>query len=469
MATYKYEATLSTGITVFGVHEVANRDELIDYLKRRNLTLVSEQELTLSTQLTTDTKELPRMFQLRIGERLREAILSGLPTHQAVRAIANEPIEHPLLMVMPWLMILLCFCSVVLIGLAGMVEEVRSYALCLAVSLPVIGMIGWLIVSTILVSRPRRALFRIADQLERGQIPNLKTFELMSGDLGAVARSSLDERAKATSLADLVPSTTATNLRSHQMAVGILGPLIVSGVLFLGVHFFCLTVVPMFREIFQGFGISLPMITAFTLEVSSFFELFGITGWLFSVAVLGSILGLMYMFLVSSRWTELISRIPWLGLSARWLLQARMARMLSILLRNNADPALAVEVAADGSRSELIRREGQKLASLIREGSAEFAYSQLLSGLPLSMLFQVSESSQPDSKRQQASQSFSLYADALERAASGNGVIFGLIVEMFVVTFSATLVGFVVISFFMPLIQLLNDLAVCFRFMEAFV
>jgi type II secretory pathway component PulF len=246
------------------------------------------------------------------------------------------------------------------------------------------------------------------------------------------------------------------------MAARILGPLIVCGIMFLGMHFFCLTVIPQMREMFRGFGVSLPMITEFTFLVGSFFEYFGYAGLFAMIALFGGGLVVLYLCLISARWMETISSIPWLGMSARWLLQARMARMLSVLLRNNADPAMAVQVAADSSESRTARTEGLKLAKMIREGSSETAYSQLLSGLPLSMLFHISDSTASEGDRQQASQSFSLYADALERAASGNGVLFGLIVELAAVTLSALLIGFVVISFFAPLIQLLNDLGPLF-------
>ena len=459
MPTYKYEASLPNGVAVFGIHDAADHADLVGYLQRRQLELVNSQELSLSANLTHDCHELPRMVQLRIGERLREAVMSGLPTHDAIRAIAAEPFEHPMLMLMPWMLILACFCSVVMLGLAVMVPEIRLYCMLIAMVLPVGCATAWSVASSMLIIRPRRALFRIADQIEKGQTADLKAFETMSGEMGAVARSELDERSKATSLADLVPSSTASHLRSHQMAARILGPIIVCCILFFGMHFVCLSVIPQMREMFLGFGVQLPAITRFTFWVSSFFEFFGYAGLFTMIALFGGGLAVLYLCLISARWMETISSIPWLGMSARWLLQARMARMLSVLLRNNADPAMAIQVAADSSESRTARSEGLKLARLIREGSSETAYSQLLSGLPLSMLFHISDSTANEGDRQQASQSFSLYADALERAASGNGMLFGLIVELAAVTLSALLIGFVVISFFAPLIQLMNDLA----------
>ncbi len=82
------------------MHDAKDREELEHILSLRRLKLVDAQEMTLHPSLKKEHSELPRLVQMRIGERLREAILSGMPTQDAIRAVAAEPFEHPVIMLM---------------------------------------------------------------------------------------------------------------------------------------------------------------------------------------------------------------------------------------------------------------------------------------------------------------------------------------------------------------------------------
>lgn len=459
MPTYKYSALMPDLVTVFGMHEAKDREALEQFLSLRRLKLVDAQELTLHQSLGKEQPELPRLLQLRIGERLREAILSGMPTQDAIRAVAAEPFEHPVIMLMPWALLLAMFVSVVLLLVAVMSPPIRVYAAVAATVPPALILLISLTVTQILIKRPRKALLRLADQIERGQLPRLQVFEQMSGDLGTVARSELPDQSKATSLADLVPTATSSNLRSHQFAAQMVGPLLVMCLLIWGIHGVCLTIVPQFRDIFAGFGVQLPWVTSSVFFLSSIIEYFGFSGLFLSIAVLGALLCLLYSVLASARWSELIGSIPWIGYSARWLLQARIARLLGVLLRNNAEPAMALQIATKSAGSKTMRQDGERLAAMVQEGLREQAFSPSLSGLPISLLFDVPESDDRQNKRLKASHAMSLYAEALEQAASGSGTFFTAVVEMFAVLAVGVLLGFVVVALLLPLLQLMNDLA----------
>ena len=103
MPTYKYQSALSTGVSVFGIFDAADPSALDAYLQSRGMTLVEFSEIAIDKQLSTQLAAIPRVLQLRIGERIQEAMLTGLPAHVAISAMAFEPFEHPLLMAMPWM------------------------------------------------------------------------------------------------------------------------------------------------------------------------------------------------------------------------------------------------------------------------------------------------------------------------------------------------------------------------------
>ena len=103
MQTYKYQSVLPTGVAVFGVFDADSEAALEEYLLTRGMTLVTWSVVAIDKRLGTPLAAIPRVLQLRIGERIQEAMLTGLPAHVAIEAMAKEPFEHPLLMTMPWL------------------------------------------------------------------------------------------------------------------------------------------------------------------------------------------------------------------------------------------------------------------------------------------------------------------------------------------------------------------------------
>jgi type IV pilus assembly protein PilC len=168
---------------------------------------------------------------------------------------------------------------------------------------------------------------------------------------------------------------------------------------------------------------------------------------------------LLHLLLVLPKTSELWEGIPGLGLSVRWLMQARVARILGVLVRNRVGPADAIVIAAKASGFSSVAESGKRIAEVIETGTPELAYTRQLSGLPLSMLFRVSGSKNSEAARQETAQAFQSYASALEQAASGNGSFIAVMFQMLVVISAGLIVGFMVIALFLPLIKLLNDLA----------
>lgn len=84
-----------------------------------------------------------------------------------------------------------------------------------------------------------------------------------------------------------------------------------------------------------------------------------------------------------------------------------------------------------------------------------------LHGLPLSLLLRISDQGDSEHARQETAQSFMLFAASLEQASLGHGSIVAVVVEILAIMATAIVVSILIISLFMPLIKLLNDLSVC--------
>lgn len=458
MATWKYQSILPDGVRVFGVFDADDLESLSAYLATRGMTLVDASELSINSALTTARAELPRIVQLRVGERLREALLTELPAHDAIRAIAEEPFEHPVVMLMPWCFWMSVFASLVLGGLSLVLPDSRSSMLIVAVCLPALAGLAWKVLQTVFVHRPKAILLRLADRVEQGGDVGLEQ-GLIGTELNSVLSSNLDSRVKVAATAELVPEVSGMRLQSHRFAMSILAPLIALSLLLGSVHTMLLTIVPQFRVIFVGFGVSLPGLTQMLLSLSDGIRVFGFTGLACSISLMVGLLVLCYLLLISAKGSEFIEPIPWLGLSIRWQMQSRVARILSVLLRNAAPPDTAIELAAVASGYPLAAADGQHVADCLRQGNTSPGYSRRLSGLPLALLFRSREARLQERHREQSAQAFESYAVLLEQAASGNAAILGIVVELLTIISASLIVGLFVVALFMPLIKLLNDLA----------
>lgn len=459
MPTFKYQAVLPTGVSIFGVFDAEDQNVLQSYLQSRSMTLVNATELSISSVLSGQNQELPRMLQLRIGDRLREALLTDMPAHVAVRAIAAEPIEHPVLMSMPWLLVSSVFASVVMMLLSILIPDGRLGLVISAGLLPMLVVQLWAAAWFWFVYRPRRMLLRIADQLERGQHGSFTGLGLLPGELSTIMNSQLSSQTKATAVAELVPTLSGMRLKSHHFAAMFLSPLIALTLLMIGMHVMLISIVVQFKEIFLGFGVELPVITMLFINLSDIASSLGLPGLFASATFMIAALVLLHILLVLPKTAELWESVPGLGLSVRWLMQARVARILGVLVRNRVGPADAITIAAKASGFSSVAESGKRIAEVIESGTPELAYTRQLSGLPLSLLFRVSGSKNSEAARQETAQAFQSYASALEQAASGNGSFIAVLFQMLIVVSAGLLVGFMVISLFLPLIQLLNALS----------
>ncbi|MCA9058394.1 MAG: hypothetical protein KDA85_07840, partial [Planctomycetaceae bacterium] len=102
MKSYQYRAENKLGIPVYGIRKAESEEELREQLAQLRLQLISCEALNWRRDKESQSIS-NRLQQLQIGGRVREALLTGMPAHEAVRALAAEPLESPLLLMMPWL------------------------------------------------------------------------------------------------------------------------------------------------------------------------------------------------------------------------------------------------------------------------------------------------------------------------------------------------------------------------------
>ena len=461
MPTYKYQSVLPTGVSVFGIFDAENEASLAAYLLTRGMTLVDCSEVAVDKRLGTPLAAIPRILQLRIGERIQEALLTGLPSHVAIAAMANEPFEHPLLMAMPWLS-----------GLAGCAVVV-SYLLTIAVpefALLLVPVAGFALLSCLglwiagywwLQVRPRDMLLRLSRQMAAGGSEPLMQDAFVPMEIRSIMKSGMASEQKSLSVAELLPSLGIMQVQRHLFATKMVAPFLALLLLIPAGYSVSLIVIPKFKEIFVGFGVELPGLTVLVIGISDFVAKLGVPG-LFGVVVLTSAVAVtFYGMIIWSPAAETLSVVPMLGTSLRLLMQARVARILGVLVRNHSSIGDAISVATDASGFPEVRRRGKEMAKDLRSGKPVNLVCNGLHGLPLSLLLRISDQGDSEHARQETAQSFMLFASSLEQASWGHGAILAVGVEILAIMVTAVVVSLLVISLFMPLIKLLNDLSVC--------
>ncbi|MCP4787162.1 MAG: hypothetical protein GY903_11300 [Fuerstiella sp.] len=459
MTRYRYEAIDRSGIPIHGVTDADSESDLFRQLTARGLRLVSSSDLSLNSLIDGNLATLPRLYQLRVGEQLREALMTELPAHEAVRAIAAEPLSHPLLGVAPWFQAIAIAMFVGAFGLQQLSGRFHAVVGGMAALAFIIAPMVWSILHVLYRRRPRQLLRILADRLESGESVPGMVRAAMPAEVRCVMTSQMDDNSKARVAAELLPNLLGRNFRSQQFVMTLLGPLIMLAVVFVAIHSTVLLVVPGFKKIFSDFGTDLPGLTELVISFSDILAWFGFTGWAIVVGLLISGLILTAISLSVGRVGEFLESVPLLGMAFRWAMQARVARVLAATIRCDVPYGESLRTATAGSGFQSVRQRGELLACELESGSGNMLPTEKLSGLPLSMLFSTDDRTSADHRRTAVADTFQSLSEMLDSATIGQGRLLSILIQMLTVFLAGLIVAIGLLAMFLPLIKLLNDLS----------
>ena len=459
MTVFQYSSRHSSGVPVYGVAEAQDTEALRDLLSLRGLQLQSATALDMHASLTQRPAAFPRLLQLRVGERLREAVLSDLPAHVAVRAVAEEPLEHPALILHAWSQVIFCFltCS---LGLASIVyRPLLSFC---AVSAVITA--AWALIRIplhgLLITGPRRLLLDVAQRLESGESAAESLQGLLLPGVEHLMTGPLSAEARARSLAELLSGTASSSLQRMRVAMQSTGPLLLGGLALTLVLAYLGYTAPRISEILMGFGVTIPWITGVLLSLGRWIHGPGRAAVTISLVTYFCLLSGLWVVIASGRMPGFLLRVPLLGASLKWLSQGRFCQLLSVLLRNQAGPVQALRIAGTGSGRRDLAAAGDRLAQSIESDGPAAELQREFDGLPMALLQSHQQTSDREQQDRIAAEVFAGLGQALENAATGHGAMFVLIAELLVVCFTAAVVLISYVAFFMPLFKLLTNLSV---------
>jgi len=465
MRTYKYQSATAAGVSVFGVIDAEDENALASYLLTRGMTLVDFSEVSIDRQLGSQLAAIPRILQLRIGERIQEALLTGLPAHLAITAMANEPFEHPLLMAMPWLTGMAVCAFLLSVVLMIVIPELAMVLLLSAALALVVCVTFWIVGYWWLQVRPKSLLLRLSKQIAAGSSESLMQEAFVPAEIRSIMKSGMASRQKSLSVAELLPSLGIMQVQRHLFATRMVAPFFGLLVLLTATYAALLYVVPQFKEVFVGFGtggIELPVSTMFVISLSDFVTKLGGSGLTSLIVLLIAVPATFYTMMTWSPVAEVLSVVPMLGTSLRLLMQARVARVLGVLVRNHSSVPDAVAVATDASGFREVRRRGREIAAEMQSGKPTNLVCSGLHGLPLSLLLRVNDQNASEESRHETAQSYMMFASSLEQASWGHGSLLAIAIEFLALGVAGVVMFVFVVALFLPLIRMLTGLAVCF-------
>ena len=215
-------------------------------------------------------------------------------------------------------------------------------------------------------------------------------------------------------------------------------------------------VVPEFKKIFEDFGVQLPGITLLVIAISDFI----VNYWVFLVITLAVASIALWIsaraMMGSTGWRRLGFAIPFAGTVFKSSTMAWFANLLALLTENNVPLPEALLLAGDGTGDPLLRESCRKLvASNVARGEPFSLVAHEIPVFPALFVQMLSLENQQNA----LPGALRALAEIYEKQTQARGGVVGMLIAPFVLFGFILFVGFIVLSLFMPLIKLLNDLS----------
>lgn len=310
--------------------------------------------------------------------------------------------------------------------------------------------------------RVAQALQAIATMADQGQdlqtiVGDHSSFLPMHvrGLVAAAART----RRLGTALDDLVEHHRAIRDIWRQVLGSIAYPTLVVFATLAILGFLPIFIVPVFKKMFEEFELDLPQATLFLIEMSDAFAwvvagpgkwiLFGCL-FLLSLIVVTASLGL------GTAWTQrFAATIPLVGPMWQWSGAAAFSRLLAMLLEQDIPLDKAIAMAADGVSDPDVRETAKLLAQDVENGRALSDAIWQDGRLPTSMAPFVKWGE----KTGDLADGLRTMSDILLLRVSMRAALMRVVSPPVVFLFVGLVVGFVVISLFMPMVSLIQGLS----------
>ena len=221
------------------------------------------------------------------------------------------------------------------------------------------------------------------------------------------------------------------------------------------VSFIMIFIIPKFKEIFEGFGLDLPVMTQMLISASDLTSkywymifIIPVAFWIFIKIVKKNQTG---SFVVD--WISL--RIPLIGKILHMGIIARITRTLGTLIASGVPILEGLLISRDTAGNAVFVRAFDNIYAAIREGetiAVPLKEARIVDDLVVNMVDVGEETGALDDMLYKVAD---VYDEEVEVRVEG----LVSLLEPIMVVVLGLIVGFIVIALFLPLVQLLNDLS----------
>ena len=211
-----------------------------------------------------------------------------------------------------------------------------------------------------------------------------------------------------------------------------------------------LKVIPVFKDIFAGFGAALPRPTQVLINISDFLRNY----FFFAVAAIGVIIFLLARFLRTEtgrlKFDTFILKVPIFGALLTKVAVSKFTRTLSTLVKSGVPILNSLEIVGRTSGNKLVERAVVKVHSSIKEGE-NIAEPLSKSGIFPSMVVRmVSVGEQTGELEKMLSKVADFYDAQVDTAVNG----LTSLIEPLIIAFLGIVIGTVVICMFLPIFKI---------------
>lgn len=231
---------------------------------------------------------------------------------------------------------------------------------------------------------------------------------------------------------------------------------VISLVLVLGITaFLMLGVVPTFRQVFEGLGSELPALTAFVLDTSAFMKSY----WL---PILGAMVGGAFafmMFIKTEAGGTLFDRFalsaPVFGPLVRKIALARFSRTFATLIRSGVPIMGTLDIVADTAGNRIVSNAVHASKESVRNGqllSEPLSQSKVFPPMVVRMIAIGERTGALEALLEKIAEFYDAQVKAAIKSLTS-------LIEPLLISFMGVIVGTVVLSVFLPILDVVGKLS----------
>jgi len=231
---------------------------------------------------------------------------------------------------------------------------------------------------------------------------------------------------------------------------------VISLVLVLGITaFLMLGVVPTFRQVFEGLGTELPALTSFVLNLSGWMR----ANW---IGILGGGAGAVAALVLFKRtsygaltWDRLSLRVPVFGPLCKKVALARFSRTFATLIRSGVPIMGTLDIVSETAGNRVVARAVAASKESVRNGqllSEPLGQSRIFPPMVVRMIAIGERTGALEALLEKIAEFYDAQVKAAIKALTS-------LIEPMLITFMGVIVGGVVLSVFLPILDVVGKLS----------